>query len=109
MKGKLSLFERYPKTPGFKGPETSRMAAEAIAPTAAGLRAAVLAEYHKAPAGLTADEVAARLGMDILAIRPRCSELVTMCELERTGLRRPNASGKQATVWRGSRNERSGG
>lgn len=48
---------------------------------------------------LTADEVAARLGVSVLSIRPRMTELADDLRIIATGDRRPNASGKQAIVW----------
>lgn len=48
-----------------------------------------------------ADECAAALRADVLSVRPRLSELVSMDLIEDTGERRPNhRSGKPATVWR---------
>lgn len=68
-------------------------------PTAASLRAAchgVLESTH----GLTADEVAGVLDESILSIRPRITELKELGIVEDSGVRRLNASGKRATVWR---------
>ena len=50
--------------------------------------------------GLTADQAAERLGLSILTVRPRCSELVQMAKLEKTEITRMNASGKKARVLR---------
>lgn len=89
----------YPNQPGFKSPGPSQEAAEAMKPTAASLRAAchgVLKSTH----GLTADEVAGVLDESILSIRPRITELKEMGIVEDSGVRRLNASGKRATVWR---------
>jgi predicted ArsR family transcriptional regulator len=47
----------------------------------------------------TADEIALRLGLSILAARPRCAELVKRGFLEDSGERRKNNSGRSATVW----------
>lgn len=91
----------YPEFPGSKGPGTSRAAAESVAGQATALRDRVLVIYSARPeGGLTADEVASILKIDKGTVRPRVSELVKMGELERTGRRRPNASGRQATVWK---------
>jgi len=47
----------------------------------------------------TPDEIAARLHLSILAVRPRCSELFRRGKIKDSGLRRKNASGKTAVVW----------
>lgn len=39
-------------------------------------------------ADLTSDEIALRLGRDKLFIRPRCTELIVLGEIHKTGLRR---------------------
>ena len=48
----------------------------------------------------TADECAAELGRSVLSIRPRLSELFAKGLIRKTDLRRPNASGRNAVVWR---------
>lgn len=91
----------YPESPGFKKTGTSSDAARAIGTHSKKLREDVLAEFAKAaPAGLTADEVAGRLGKRVLAIRPRVSELGKLEKIVRTGERRANESGLKADVWR---------
>lgn len=96
----------YPRAPGFKEPTTSRDAAERIGPAAKSLRDHVLVVLRAAwPAGLTADEVAARMGKSVLSVRPRLSELRTAGQIfpallpGARPLRRPNESGAGATVW----------
>ncbi len=49
---------------------------------------------------MTADECAAALGLDILSIRPRFSELSRLGLIKKTGEQRPNRSGDHAAVWR---------
>lgn len=90
----------YPDFPGYKARGTSQEAAEAIAPKVSHLRAKVLRAYMAAHAGLTADEVAGALGLTVLTIRPRVSELRLARVLVDSGLRRANQSGKSATVWK---------
>lgn len=93
----MDLFE-YPFSPGFKRRETSAEAAEAMRPKASRLKRLclnALAEYG----ALTADEIADRLEIDRLAIRPRCSELASLGQIVDTGQRRINESGKRAIVW----------
>jgi predicted ArsR family transcriptional regulator len=64
------------------------------------LRARVLELLAATPAGLTADEIAAKLAESVLAIRPRVSELFHAGLIEKTGARRRNASGLSAHVWK---------
>jgi len=95
----------YPDSPGFKEPTTSRDAAEKIKPIARTLRDQVLGILQvEWPAGLTADEVAAKMGRKEFSIRPRLSELRDLRAIEpRTtkGVvdRRDNTSGMSAIVW----------
>ena len=97
------LFADYPNTPGHKGGDTSREAAAAIAPKVGRLKTLVISCINKHPLGLTPDECAAKLGIDILSIRPRFSELHRESLIEKTGERRPNRSGLLACVWRAAR------
>lgn len=92
----MDLFS-YPHQPGFKDQETGKAAAEAIAPRTPRLRAACLRVIADAPA--TPDEVADKLGLSILSIRPRITELQKLGAIEDTGLRRRNDSGRMAKVW----------
>lgn len=89
----------YPDTPGWKAPGTSQAAAEAISERAPAIRDRVL-EYIRQHAGVTADEVAAALGMSVLTIRPRVSELRRRGDIEPTGERFCNSSGMTANAWR---------
>lgn len=91
------LFD-YPSSPGFQARDTSRAAAEHVAPTAALLRNRCL-EVVERSMGLTADEVAGRLGLSILSVRPRITELARLGKVRDSGDRRPNASGRTAIVW----------
>jgi predicted ArsR family transcriptional regulator len=77
------------------------LAARRIAPHAESLRDRVFA-FLKAnyPAAFTADEVADRLGVSILSVRPRMSELHRSELIEPSGERRLNASGLFASCWR---------
>lgn len=87
----------YPDVAGWKATETSREAAEAT--NARGLRALVWAWLNE-HGPHTADEAAAALGLSLLAVRPRFSELKARHRICDTGARRVNASGKRAIVWR---------
>lgn len=85
----------YPITAGFKAPGTSQAAAQSV--DAKTLRGKVLEELSRAPG--TADEIARRLHIDKLSIRPRCSELAALGKIEDSGIRHLNASSKRAIVW----------
>jgi len=87
--------------------ETSADAARKIEDRAQTLREhafSLIANYSLIPyyGGLIADEVAGLMGEDILAIRPRVSELVKMGAIEDTGRRRLNQRGNSQRVWRRS-------
>ena len=89
----------YPDSPGFKEKGgTSEEAAATVAKDLVKLRERVLDVIWFSPC--TADEVAAALGMSVLAIRPRVSELRKLGKIVRQGGRRLNASGIPAWVWR---------
>lgn len=92
----------YPAVPGARAMDTSKAAAEHVAPDAARLRRLVLDCIAAAPAGLTADEVAERLGLSVLSARPRVTELNKMGAIKDAGIRRKNASGRNAAVWIGA-------
>jgi hypothetical protein len=91
----LDLFT-YPISAGYKREGTSSDSARTV--DAKTLRAKVLTELAKAPG--TADEIAFRLRIDKLSIRPRCSELAALGQIEDSGVRHLNASSKRAIVWR---------
>lgn len=92
------LSSTYPDHPGFKARETSAAAASEVAEAAPILRARCLAVLERSN-GLTADEVAGRLGLSILSVRPRISELTRQSKVRDSGHRRRNVSGKRAIVW----------
>lgn len=88
----------YPHTPGARDRDTSRAAASSVAQAAPILRQRVLNLYERS-AGMTADECAGRLGLSILSIRPRVTELARLGKLRDSGARRANGSGRSAIVW----------
>ena len=89
---------RYPQAPGAQDRSTSHEAAAEVAPAAPLLRARAL-EVLERSNGLTADEVAGRLGESILSIRPRLTELARLGDVRDSGARRKNKSGRSAIVW----------
>lgn len=84
----MSLFEGVA--------DTSREALASI--DTAALRSQVLDAFKRWGRG-TADEIAGRLRVDRLSVRPRCSELRSLSQIHDTGQRRKNKSGKRAIVW----------
>lgn len=96
MSAAYDLFT-YPQVAGFKRRNTSREAAERChAPL---LRAKVFAELEK-QRYMTADECADALGLSVLSIRPRFSELSNLGKIMDAGFRRLNSSGRSAIVWK---------
>lgn len=88
-----------PEGPGYRRTDTSRDAAVQIAPAAptyAERCLAILAE--KGP--MTPDEAATALNVSVLTIRPRFTELHQAGKIIDTSLRRANANGRNAIVWR---------
>lgn len=98
----LSARATYPARPGSKERGgASEDAARIMAPSAAALREAVLAQFVEVgEQGLTADECATKLKRDELSIRPRCSELVASRQIIKTLERRPTRRGMTASVMR---------
>jgi predicted ArsR family transcriptional regulator len=97
---KPDLF-RYPDAPGFKAAGTSEDAADSAKLVAAYIRAKVLRAVQQRP--MTPDECAETLGLSILSVRPRFSELRADCKIVDTGARRENISGRKAAVWRAAK------
>lgn len=91
------LFSYANGHPGWKGRGTSFAAAVQIAPKAPTLRDRVLAEVGRG-AG-TPEDICARLGIDILAGRPRFSELAKAGKIRDSGARGVSRSGGKAIVW----------
>lgn len=93
----LSWRPRYPDTPGYKRSGTSQEAAESIAERMPNMRRMVFEALKLRD--MTADEVASALNLSVLQTRPRLSELLAYDKIRDTGIRRKNASGKNAVVW----------
>lgn len=94
-----SLFDA--PVPYARGSDTSEEAARALEPRAPMLRRLVLEAFEEAgPRGLTADQAAECVGLSILAVRPRVTELYQAGKLERAMERRQNESGMWARVLR---------
>ena len=90
----------YPDAPGHNGTDTAIAAAEAMEPHCARLQRLALKAIRNAGAlGLTAEELADRLGLERIVIAPRTSELRMKNLIRDGGQRRSNRSGKCAIVW----------
>lgn len=90
----------YPDAPGHRHVDTSIAAADALAPKLGRLQRMTEATIRNAGwLGLTADELAATVGMERWSIQPRTSELRRKGLIRDSGQRRPNATGKMAIVW----------
>lgn len=94
----LSLFGNPPNPP-HSGPETSRSAAESIAPTAGTLRAMVLEYLQSREDGATDSEMQEALDMAGNTQRPRRQELEKMGLVRDSKRTRKTPSGRMAIVW----------
>jgi len=92
----IMLALTYPTDPGHKENTTSREAALSMSKESSRLRILVLRALSKP---MTADECADSLGMSVLSIRPRFTELQRHGIIEDTGELRHNRSGRRAKVW----------
>ena len=91
---------RYPDAPGHRNVDTSVEAADAIAPDLGRLQRLAETEIRAAgDAGLTADELAARLKLERWSVQPRTTELSRKGFIRDSGQRRQNVTGKRAIVW----------
>ncbi len=89
----------YPDRTGCRDHSTSREAAQSMVASAPILHKAVLELLGLYPSGLTVHEAAELAGATVPAIQPRFSELKKLGEIERSGERRKNKSGRSAAVW----------
>lgn len=71
----------------------------AVKETAPLLRQKILRELFGLAAGLTPDEAAAKLGVSILSVRPRFTELKAQGLIRKNGLYRLNVSGVRAAAY----------
>lgn len=87
----------YPDEPGYRARDTSRAAAEGIAPAAKSFRARVFDSIKAQPG--TPEEVAARLGEPVMNCRPRFSELSAKGLIRDSGRRGEAMGGRRAIIW----------
>ncbi len=96
--GRKRAARAYPDRPGAKARSTSFEAAEGMAEKAPSLRDQVLAEIRREAA--TPEQVALRLGVPLMNVRPRCSELARLGLIEDSRVRRLAMGGRKAIVWK---------
>jgi predicted ArsR family transcriptional regulator len=100
------LFEDAPRrrepppVPYVAGSETSKGAAESMAPHASRLAEEVFAYVLGREDGATVDEVEEALGMLHQTAGARMRELVKAGRVADSGAKRPTRSGRKAVVWR---------
>lgn len=93
----------YPHHPGSRdnAPETSRQAANAIAPLARSHREHILAAFKAAyPESRSSDQVATEIGLSPYSVRARVSELVAAGKVQETDHRTKNQAGRTVMLWR---------
>ena len=89
--------QSYPDAPGHQNVDTSIEAAATV--DANYLRNCVM-QMLTTNGELSPDQCAEGLGLSILSIRPRFTELYKKHRIERTGKKAKTASGKQAHIYR---------
>ncbi|WP_294328283.1 hypothetical protein [uncultured Sphingomonas sp.] len=90
----------YATENNHRGIDTSREAAEMVAPMSNRLRAIVHGILFDHPKGLTVDETCHLAGFPRYSLQPRFTELRKLGSIRDTGERRFNESGARAIVWR---------
>src|SRR5688572_4047660 len=95
----MPYLETTPGRFGYTAEGTSREAAEAQQVKGPTLRRKVYDAIGRfGPEGATPDDVANLLGLDILTVRPRFTELLNQACIEATGRRRKTGRGGEANV-----------
>jgi hypothetical protein len=94
----------YPDTPGLKAAGPSSDAAQKVTPHAVTVRERVLQFLRSVhPASFTSDQIAVRLGISFLSVKPRVSELRLQGEIEPDDTCCKNVSGMLARCWRAAK------
>lgn len=89
----------YPIAPGSKGSaETSRAAADDIAPKAISIRQRVFEALKLQP--MSPEQICEHIGEPIWNVRPRLSEIAAQGLIEDSGKRHLSASSKAVIIWR---------
>ena len=92
-------LKSYPEDPGYQDEDTSRDAAVSMSGCANAIRNRCLSVLESwGP--LSPDEIAQALGLSVLAVRPRITELKRKGFVEITDQKRANKSGRLARVVR---------
>lgn len=95
----LATIMKYPDSPGFKEKGgTSEQAAREIASDAKAMRDQVLCYLRQCGPSMP-EEIADKLNIDLLNVRPRLSELKTAGKIIKSGIKRRNDRGKLVIVW----------
>ena len=92
-----NTFAGSPASRGYKPPAPRKRPPEGLPPLVTGLRGKVLRSLREGGPGAP-DEIAERLGLSILSVRPRFSELSRLGLIEQTNERRSNDSCQRAGV-----------
>jgi hypothetical protein len=95
----------YPDTPGLKAIGPSSEAAQKVTQRATTVceRRVLQSLRSEHPASFTSDQIAARLEISFLSVRPRVSELHLQGEIKPDGTRCKNVPGMSAQCWRAAK------
>jgi hypothetical protein len=97
----LFTYRKYPESPGWKEPTTSRDNALRIEKSG---KAQTLRDrarkFFEEGGEATSDELADILGVPYRSFQPRCAELRAQGFIEPTGERRPGSGGGSSHVWK---------
>lgn len=99
METQPELFDRYPNTPGYSNPSTSKEAAKSMEPHVTRLAKDVLVRL-RGYGPQTCEEVEIALDMRRSTASARFTELKLKGQIEDTGERRRTESGRRAIVWK---------
>lgn len=91
---------KYPEAAGHRGVDTSIEAADKVDRGGKKEAHELIATYLAHSCGSTGSELAEQLGMPILYIRPRLTEMQALYRIEDSGQRRKNAGGSNERVFR---------
>ncbi len=96
----VAVSGKYPHAPAPGCTDTSAAAASSIGKACGRIQRTVLLAITEVGArGLTAEELAGRLGMARTTVQPRTTELKLQGLIRKSEQRRPNRNGRTAIVW----------
>lgn len=95
----MPYTDQKPVGAGYKAAGTSAEAARHIKPSVKIIRARITDYMRRFARPVSADDVAEGIGMSILSVRPRFSEMRTDGLIEQSGERGINASGRTCALW----------